>query len=108
MGLRDEGGAAVLVGSLPFLRMGEPLCIEMPGSPPDATARSAHIAGVNVEVDPTDGVPRLIVALSRRVAEVAPRLGRTPAERAARFENLVLIGGCAILACAAFLVGYLI
>lgn len=107
MSLRDAGGNAALVGPLPFLRMGEPLCIEMPGSPPDATARAAHIAGVTLEVDPQDGIPRLVVALTRRAADVAPFL-RLGAEKAARLENLVLVVGCATLACAAFLAGYVL
>jgi hypothetical protein len=108
MSLRDGGGNAALVGPLPFLRMGEALCIETPGAPPDATARAAHIAGINVEVDPVDGVPQLVVELTRKAADVAPFLGRSAVDRAARLENLVLVLGCATLACAAFLVGYVL
>ena len=108
MSLRSEGGNAALVGPLPFLKRGEALCIEMPGAPPDATARAAHIAGVSLEVDPQDGVPRLVVALTRRAADVAPFLGRTRAERIARLENFVLVLGCATLAFAAFLAGTLL
>jgi hypothetical protein len=99
----DEDRPAALVGPLPFLRMGEPLCIEMPGAPADATARSAHIAGVSLEVE-DDGVPRLVVELSRR-APGRPA-GGAPSLRGTTLETVVLVLGCATLALAAFLAGW--
>ncbi len=105
MSLRDVGGDAALVGPLPFLKMGESLCIEMPGSPPDATARAAHIAGVHLEVNPDDGIPSLVVRLTRRAADV-PMLAASRLAAGAGAENLVLVLGCATLAMAAFVAGW--
>lgn len=73
---------SIYVGSsLEFLRIGKRLELE---SMPDGTRREARIEGLDVLVDPSTGVPRLVVLLQAQGAEDTPEpsvvdLCRSPA-----------------------------
>jgi hypothetical protein len=81
----DEGkGSRIAVGStLEFLKIGRRLEME---SLEDGTRREARIDGLDVAIDPTTGVPRLLVLLKTDGDEVTPQpsvvdASRKPAER---------------------------
>ncbi|MGC4066158.1 MAG: PilZ domain-containing protein [Polyangiaceae bacterium] len=76
----DEGkGSRIAVGStLEFLKIGRRLEME---SLDDGTRREARIDGLDVAIDPTTGVPRLLVLLKTDGDEVTPQPSVVDASR---------------------------
>jgi hypothetical protein len=76
----DEGkGSRIAVGStLEFLKIGRRLEME---SLDDGTRREARIEGLDVAIDPTTGVPRLLVLLKTDGDEVTPQPSVVDASR---------------------------
>jgi hypothetical protein len=82
----DEGhGARIAVGStLEFLRIGRKLEME---SVEDGSRREARIDGLDVTIDPTTGVPRLLVLLKTEGDETTPAPSVVDARRSERSDK---------------------